>query len=290
MFSDKGFTRTIVELIEGCRKSSNVSLYPFLVEHAIRNKILLQLLRTLDINDSLREKQEKNYATIIEEVERISHALKGLSYAFFKLTKPISYVPADIDVLVGHEHVHEATKRLMSLGYKVVSKGSYCITLEKSSTIVDLYQHPTIGDIAYMDGQALLQHSKPTEFNDIEINSLEEYAEALVSASHAFYKELIYTLNDFFTIKKWATKKSHDLAELLNCKPALNFALRLNSMIEKGLLETPYKLSLPIWLALMLHKLYSDSLTRATSPRILHVLSNPRGRGLILSKITRTQY
>jgi len=105
----------------------------------------------------------------------MSYALKGLTYAFFKLIKLISYVPADIDVLVEYEHVNEATKRLMSLGYKVVSKGSYRITLEKPSTMVDLYQYPTIGDIAYIDGQALLQHSKPTEFNGIEINSLEGY-------------------------------------------------------------------------------------------------------------------
>jgi len=51
------------------------------MRHAIRDKVLLQLLRTLDINNSLREKQENGCATIVEEVERTSYALKGLTYA-----------------------------------------------------------------------------------------------------------------------------------------------------------------------------------------------------------------
>jgi len=104
-------------------------------------------------------------------VERISHALKGLGYAFFKLIKPISYVPADVDLLVDVSQVKSATHEIMGLGYRVAVKDPYCLTLTRGDSIVDLYVHPSLGGVIIIDGQRLLEHSCTIEFNGAEIRS-----------------------------------------------------------------------------------------------------------------------
>jgi hypothetical protein len=53
------------------------------------------LVRDLNIQGSLREQQESSMRKVTEVVQTISKPLKGYDYAFFKLVKPLSYVPAD---------------------------------------------------------------------------------------------------------------------------------------------------------------------------------------------------
>jgi hypothetical protein len=75
----------------------------------------------------------------------------------------------------------------------------------------DFYQ--TLGGMIYMDGQELLDHVCIKDFNGIRNKSLKSYAGALVSATQAIYKECIYTLNDYFTIKEWKTEETFTLAK-----------------------------------------------------------------------------
>jgi len=128
------------------------------------------------------------------------------------------------------------------------------------------------------------------EFNGAEIRSLEGYAEALVAASHAIYKERIYTLNDYFTVEKWTSKKTLKLAQELKCEEALKTAINLNRKIRLGTLETPYKVPAPTWLAILIRKLQTDGLTRATSTGMLKTLTNKRIGELLTSKLTRETY
>jgi hypothetical protein len=46
-----------------------------------------------------------------------------------------------------------------------------------------------------------------------------------VTASHAIYKERICTPNDYFTVEKWASKKTLKLAQELKCEEALKTAI-----------------------------------------------------------------
>jgi len=128
------------------------------------------------------------------------------------------------------------------------------------------------------------------EFNGAEIRSLEGYAEALVAASHAIYKERIYTLNDYFTVEKWASKKTIRLARELKCEEALKTAINLNRKIRLGTLETPYKIPLPTWLTILARKFRRDSLTRATSTHLLKTLTGKRVGKLLTSKLIRETY
>jgi hypothetical protein len=257
-----------------------------LLAHARKNKILLHVLRALNIEGPLREQQELGIRKIVEVVQTLSKLLREYNYAFFKLIKPVSYVPADVDLLIDEGQAEKAAHEIMHLGYTVAVKDPYCITLTRGDSIIDLYIHPSLGGAIIIDGQRLLEHKCPMEFNGAEIMSLERYAEALVAASHAIYKERIYTLNDYFTVDRWTSRKSIKLAQELRCEEALKIAINLNKKIRLGILETPYKIPLPTWLAILIRKLRRDSLTRATSINMLKTLVNKRAGKLLLSKIT----
>jgi len=261
-----------------------------LLSHARKNKILLHLLRTYNIEGPLREQQELNIRKIVEIVQTLSKLLKEYNYAFFKLIKPVSYVPADIDLLIDESQADEAAHEIMRLGYTVAVKDPYCISLTKGDSIIDLYIHPSLGGATIIDGQRLLEHKCLEEFNGAEIISLESHAEALVTASHAIYKERIYTLNDYFTIKEWADEKAFRLAEELKCKPALRFATKFNEAISKGLVETPYKIPLPTWTNLLTRKILKDPQTRSTIKNLITILGSRRRLKLLTSKFTRESY
>jgi len=267
----------------------DVNLDPLLT-HAGKNKILLHLLRALNIQGSMRERQESSISKVIEVVQILSKFLKNYDYAFFKLIKPISYVPADVDLLVDASQAKNAAHEIMRLGYTTAVKDPYCITLTKGNSIIDLYVHPSLGGAIFIDGQRLLEYSCTMEFNGVEIKSLESYAEALVTASHAVYKERIYTLNDYFTVRDWADGRAFQLAEELKCTSALKLAIKLNEAISRGLVETPYKIPLRIWANLLIQKILKDPQTRSTSKNLVVALGSKCGLKLLISKFTRESY
>jgi hypothetical protein len=261
-----------------------------LLTHAGKNKILLQLLRVLNIQGSIRGQQESGIKRVIEVVQTLSKLLRSYNCAFFKLIKPVGYVPADIDLLVDVRQAKDVAHDVMQLGYRVAVKDPYCLTLKRGDSIIDLYVHLSLGGMILLNGQKLLEHSCITEFNGTEVRSLKSYAEALVAASHAIYKERNYTLNDYFTIKQWVSTKSFKMAEELSCKPALKLALTLNEKIEKGLIETPFKISIPHWLALLFQKAHGDKLSRASAIDIIKALTKQNTRKAMMAKFTRESY
>ncbi|MGD6932910.1 MAG: hypothetical protein ACQCN5_01740 [Candidatus Bathyarchaeia archaeon] len=257
---------------------------------AVKNKILLQFLTNLKIGGSLRVEQEKRFNLTVQAAGVLSGYLADFNYAFFKFVKPVMYVPADIDLLVSLEDSYGVVKKLESGGYRVVVEEPYCVTLVKDAVIVDVYVHPTIGGVVYLDGALLLKHVRSVEFNGLNIPALTSYAEALVVAAHAVYKEKLYTLNDYFTIKNWITPKSRQLAKELNCEKALDLILNLNAKIQHQQLNMPYSFPTPFWLTLLFQKACNDNLTRSTCPKFLQALADKRSGLQIASKLTRETY
>jgi hypothetical protein len=100
----------------------------------------------------------------------------------------------------------------------------------------------------------------------------------------------IYTLNDYFTVERRTSKKTIKLAQELRCEEALKIAINLNRKIRLGILETPYRIPLPTWLAILTRKLRRDSLTRATSINMLKTLVNKHAGKLMMSRLTRETY
>jgi len=281
-------TKILIDILED-KRSLQTKVNP-LIDSASKNKVLLHLLRVSNIQGSLREAQELGIKRIIKVVRILSKLLENYDYAFFKLIKPVSYVPADVDLLININQAKRAAHEIIGLGYRVAVKDPYCITLTRGDSIIDMYIHPSLGGVIFINGQKLLEHTCTKEFNGIEVRSLESYAEALVAVSHAIYKERIYTLNDFFTVEEWTSKKTIKLAQELNCKDALKAAINLNRKISLGLLETPHKIPLPLWLAMLMQKFQSDTLTKATSIGILKTLTSKRAGKLLMSKFTRETY
>lgn len=282
-------TKFLIDIITG-RRAAYQADKDSLIDKASKNKVLLHVLRVLDIQGPLRESQERGMRRKLNVIQALSRLLKNHNYAFFKLVKPVSYVPADIDLLVDVSQARKVVKEIIGLGYRIEVKDPYCITLTRGASIVDVYIHPSLGGVIFIDGKKLLEHVDIKEFNGVEIRALEGYAEALVAASHAIYKERIYTLNDFFTVEKWVSKKTIKLAQELECESALNAAINLNRKIRLGLIETPYKIPLPLWLAILMQKFQTDDITRATSPNILKTLTNKRIGKQLISKLTRETY
>jgi hypothetical protein len=227
---------------------------------------------------------------MLDVIKILSRYLKDYDHAFFKLVKPVTYVPADVDLLVNARHVKRVVKTIESIKYKIVAKDPFCITLAKDDSIIDVYTYPSLGGMIFIDGQKLLKHTSETVFNNVQIRSLEPYAEAVVVAAHAIYKERIYTLNDYFTFKKRVSKKSFKLAEELYCKGALEFAISLNKKVDKVLLGLPYKIPMPLWFKLLIQKFCSDELTRRTSMNLIEALTNRRSGKLFLAKLTGEIY
>jgi len=95
---------------------------------------------------------------VTEVVQTISKLLRGCDYAFFKLFKPLSYVPADIDILVDAGQVGRVVHEIVRLGYRVTVKDPYCITLTRGDSIIDLYVHPSLGGMIFIDGGKLLEY------------------------------------------------------------------------------------------------------------------------------------
>lgn len=123
------------------------------------------------------------------------------------------------------------------------------------------------------------------DFNGLRIKSLNSYAEALVSAAHAVYKERIYTLNDYFTVKEWTTEETFKLAKKLRCTSSLNLAVKINEAFEKGLTEAPYKIPIITWTKLLVQKIINDPLTRSTSKNLVSSIGSKRGLKSLISSL-----
>jgi len=285
----KASTKHLIKLIKDDAQKMEVDL-GFLIDLASKNKVLLQLLVKLDVKNSLRKTQEETLENIVRLVEILSKDLDGFSFAFFKFVKPVSYVPADVDILVKLDEREEIIRRIKRLGFRVKVKEPFCTTLVKDSFIIDVYVHPTLGGMAYMNGQRLLDYVSIKEFNGIKIRALDSYVEALVSVAHAIYKERIYTLNDYFTIKEWATEETFKLAKELKCSSVLELAVKINETIENGLVEAPYKISMHTWTKLLTQKFLRDPLTRSTCKNLIKTLLTKRGIKSLKSKLTRESY
>ena len=84
--------------------------------------------------------------------------------------------------------------------------------------------------------------------------------------------------------------KSHEWTKMLVEKQTTTKILISVRKIRSAPLETPYKIPLPLWLALLMRKFRRDSLTRATSVGMLKTLTNKRAGKLLKSKLTRETY
>lgn len=256
------------------------------------NKVLLGFLRRVGYGGSLRVREENLYKWYMSEAARVSKALSNLNYALFKFRKPIEHVSVDIDVLVLYEHLPKAVKKLAEAGFRIEVLEPYTVTMVRGEAIVDLYTHPSFAWITYLDGLRLLKEVEVIEIGDtgVEARALSLEAEVVATVTHAIYKEHVYLLLDYYTVKKWTNRRTLDLAEELNAGEALELSLKINEQIERGVVETPLKLN-PAQVASILSKKFAkDPYFRSTTLNLLKLLSRRRAVQQLIWRITRKTY
>jgi len=285
-------TTYTLELINSIKKGETSFSVDELIDFAARNKILLHFLRSLDLSGEIRDREERRYTLFLKSLEEVKNILNrsNYDYAFFKLNRPVYYVPADIDIIVSTKHVVKVASEFIRHSFRFEVCEPFTITLTRGSIIVDLYTYPSLGNVVYLDGQRLLKYKKQVEIEGLEIISLEEFVEAIVALSHAIDKEWLYTLNDYFTVSSWFNRKSLDLCYELGCVYEAQLAFQFNGLIEKGLVEAPIKLSNGYKSIIWSRKLIRNHETRATLLRSLSWFKDPRFGKSLFSKFTRETY
>jgi len=263
-----------------------------LAELAKLNKVLLGFLRRVGYQGPLRIMEESLYRRYMAEVARVSEALRGLDYAFYKFRKPVEHVSVDIDVLVRYEHLMKAIKALAGMGFRVEVSEPYTVTMIRSGTMVDLYTHPSFAWIMYLDGERLLEETETIKIDStgVEAKALTKEAETIATAAHAIYKEHIYLLTDYYVTKQWLNNKALKLAKELNAEEAIHTSLKLNTQIEQGLAETPIKLNPAQTAKILTTKFTKDPNFRATSINTIKLVTKKRTIQQLVSRIRRKSY
>ena len=261
-------------------------------DHAARNKILLHVLRRLNVNNELRLDQERKLKVIYNTLTSIWRKLiefEGVS--MIKFFKPIVYVPSDLDILVHEKDLGKTISILRDMGFHIQVVEPYCVTLvNNNGVIVDLYIYPSFSNIIYLDRNILLENTTYLRVDDALIRTLSREAEVLITIAHAVYKENMITLNDYFTITEWFNNRVVDLAKASRILPAVSIVLEYLVMITKGLVEAPVRINLPRLMLVYIDKFLKDNLTRSSLIKVTERLRDKRFGSLILSKITRKTY
>lgn len=265
--------------------------YKCSLEVARRNKVLLDFLGRLGISDHLIVREEEKYRLFLASLQEVSEVLEGEDFIFIKMYKPVRYVPSDIDVLVARDKLASVARKLMRIGYIVEVVEPYTLTLVRKNRVIDLYVHPSLAGVVYMDGNSLLWRRERVSFNSsIKIPSLSKGAEAALTAAHAIYKEKLYTLNDYITISRWADGETLQVCRENYCTDALRTALYINRKVDEGLVSLPYKIPTVKWAGMLLSKIVNDPLTRSTLPRMLYAVADRRFGKLLIDKFRRLSY
>ncbi len=277
-------------IVRGKKTSIDERILSECIDSAARNKVLLHLLRAIDIRGYIRLREEAKYKRFLSSLQLVNNILKGLDFLFIKLNKPVVYVPSDIDILVSRNNVWDAYSKLRDKGFIVEVVEPYTITMRKNYIVVDIYVHPTVGGIIYMDGSKLMEYKKLSVFNGIEIPVLEESVEALLVITHAIYKERIYTLNDYVTVKSWFSMRSMRLAWEFNCMNALAEVRLIHYLVERHNMILPLRIPFTKWIIVLKHKILRDRMARSSLIYSYKVLKDKRFGNLIISKLTKKTY
>jgi hypothetical protein len=138
---------------------------------------------------------------LIKTLEQVSTVFEknNITYTLFKTVKPFPTTPSDIDVLLPKADFIRAEKLLMSSGYTRTTHDAYSSTLEKDM-IVDLQQQPSVSNLPYFPRDLLFENAIVKTINGFDVRTLNHETELLVIAAHSFYKEQMFTMNDYYAI------------------------------------------------------------------------------------------
>lgn len=159
--------------------------------------------------DRLREKQQRilDLACFLGEI----FDENDISYTLFKTLKPFPFSGSDVDVLIETpEDFLKAAKVLRNedfvsaacLAQGVPSTNVFSTTLFRKDFGVnaDLQMEVAVSNLPYITKNALLKHAVTRRVQNCDLRTLDAESEMTVTACHAFYKEHMFTLADFYNV------------------------------------------------------------------------------------------
>jgi len=233
--------------IPGLIETQNSNRDPRLMELAQLNKIAL-LYSTVLGDDIYYKELLPRYEQLVNTLMQVSIIFNknGIKYSIFKTIKPFPTTPSDIDVLLPSEDFSRAEALLISSGYIRTAHDAYSSTLQKEM-IVDLQLQPSVSNLPYASKQLLMKNTVLRNVYGCEIRTLNPEAEVIVIASHSFYKEQMFTLNDYYAITILAEQldieKLAGLAEANKTMDVLRIITGICSQITESVFNTRLKIN-----------------------------------------------
>jgi hypothetical protein len=260
-----------------------------ILELASRNKVALEAMRRLGIKGNVREEQELKLARFMRASAGVVSKLSDTNYAVIKFFKPVAYVPSDLDLLVASSDSPKVLRILRALGFEYIVSEPNCVTMRRDIQ-VDVYTNPDFMNLKYLPGNSLLEHTTDADIEGTSAKRLSAEAEAVLICAHSVYKEQLITMSDYFSLKDSFSPSSIEIGRSLKVEEAVNFCLSVSRSFESGLVEAPFRVSLPIFARIFLLKLLQDSNTRRGAGDFLRRLGDRRLAGLLLSRLQRETY
>jgi hypothetical protein len=228
-------------ILEGGSSAPSISS----LELARINKIgLLYSIKTdaIDI-DLLKRSELLNYT--VKTVSSIFNRA-GINYSIFKTIKPFPSTPADVDVLISDNDFDRAVSTLVDYGYRKLSGDTRTVSLKKDM-IVDLQVEPSVSTLPYLSRRLLMQHTEVNILDGIEVRTLAPEAEIIAVACHAIYKELMFTINDYYTIivltQHSDIGKIIEIMDLSKTSDAMKIIIGLCAQITESIFTSDLKIS-----------------------------------------------
>ncbi len=288
-------TSELLKLLLFCEKPVNYNLNE-LYAYAESNKLSYTLLqRIIDCNIELKGRLAEEYRRlsfiwekIVYEAHKVSQLLEqnNVKHALFKTVKPYPTVTVDLDILV-LDDVLRAYKVLRSSGYRVLGVGPESITLASEYVNIDLYRDVAVSRMIYFDKNLLKRHVVKTLFGDLEVYSISQEYDFIITARHAIIKEQMYTLADFYytylTITRLGAKRILDTILGLNDEPLKATILYINFFynIIKGLgsnsnqfiqLTYPAKINIPTIIGVLLDLMLKNGYYKRIPVQMLYAV------------------
>jgi hypothetical protein len=190
------------------------------------NKICLLYLETIAKEGKLANNsfQLANLRKKHTEIRNLAVFLRDLfndddiSYSIIKTLRPFPYTGSDVDILLGsRDDFARFVKKLVATNFTFHRNDLFSATVERRDfeVNIDLQLEVTVSGLPYINKKILMQNVYEVRLDEGFARTLNQPADTLVVACHAFYKEHIFTLADFYTCALSITKEnSETLCEL----------------------------------------------------------------------------
>ena len=155
--------------------------------------------RDLEASRQSRKVIQQSIAALASRAEA-----SAVEWALFKTVRPFPFTPSDVDVVVlTDDGARPLASGLLERGYSLVGGAPYTITLcdLQNDVGIDLYQEIASSRFVYLDKAALRPYRTWQVQGSVAVPMLQPVAELVSILAHAVYKEQLFTLADYLTLR-----------------------------------------------------------------------------------------